>query len=73
MEEVLPELKKGDVVFKVNSNGRMTKFTVFRVGKGAHFDEPAYYLQGTSGVKLKNPYTGEELAGMGYQLEGSVK
>ena len=69
MESVLPELKKGDVLFKTGPDGTITEFTVIKVGKGAEFDEPVYFLSGMYGVKLTKAYTGEELSTMGYGLK----
>ena len=66
-EDILPELKKGDVLFKPDSASN--DFTVVKVGRGKEFDEPVYFLSGMYGVKLKRPYTGEILAGMGYRLK----
>ena len=72
MSTVMPELKKGDVVVKRGTDGTLTMFRVIRVGKGTEFDEPVYYLSGVYGVKLRNAYTGEELASMGYRLSGQA-
>lgn len=66
---VLPELKKGDVLFKIGSDGKQTEFTVAKVGNGKEFDEPVYYLVGMYGVKLTKAYAGEELSMMGYGLK----
>jgi len=66
---VLPELKKGDVLFKTGPDGRQTEFTVIKVGKGTEFDEPVYFLSGMYGVKLRKAYTGEELSTLGYGLK----
>jgi len=38
-------------------------------GRGREFDEPVYYLQGLYGIKLKQSYTGEQLASAGYRLK----
>jgi hypothetical protein len=61
----LPELKKGDVL-KTEGN----TVTVCQVKRGTEFDEPVYRLVGPLGVKLRNWYTGEELARWGYRVEG---
>ena len=66
MTIVLPELKKGDVI-KNQKTGHTMR--VFQVNQGALFEEPVYKLQGMYGVKLKETYTREELAGMGYMLQ----
>ena len=67
MEDVLPELEKGDVLFK--PDGGPDEFTVIKVGKGKEFDAPVYYLSGMYGVKLKRAYAGEELSALGYRLK----
>jgi len=69
MEIILPELKPGDVLVKHDSKHGIYVLTVRKVGKGKEFDEPVYFLTGQYGVKLKNAYTGEELAGLGYSLK----
>ncbi|MCG2661283.1 MAG: hypothetical protein L6437_13685 [Kiritimatiellae bacterium] len=69
MCDVLPELKKGDVLIRESPKGDVRAFTVIKVGRGNEFDEPVYYLQGMYGVKLKQPYNGEELASLGYRLK----
>jgi len=69
MNSVLPELKKGDRLVRVAADGEVTVFTVCKVDRGKEFDEPVYFLTGKYGVKLRNAYTGEELAGMGYELK----
>lgn len=69
---VLPELKKGDVLIRESPTGDVRAFTVIKVGQGKEFDEPVYYLQGLYGVKLKKPYTCEELAGLGYHLKEEI-
>jgi len=68
-DNVLPDLKVGNVLTKTGADGRCTTFQVYRVGKGKAFDEPVYFLQGTSGVKMRTPYAGEELAELGYRLQ----
>lgn len=68
MSNVLPELKKGDVLVTIRSNGEPAKVTVRKVGRGKEFDEPVYFLIGGYGGKLKKPYTGEELASMGFRV-----
>ena len=72
MCDVLPELKKDDVLIRKTPNGDVRTFTVIKVGQGKEFDEPVYYLQGLYGVKLKKSYTGEELAGLGYCLKEDI-
>jgi hypothetical protein len=67
MENVLPELKKGDVLAR-SINGASETLTVRQVGEGKEFDEPVYFLVGKYGVKLKTAYTIEQLAGMGFKL-----
>lgn len=66
MENVLPELKKGDQLVRVGKDRQVSVFTISKVGRGIDFDEPVYRLTGKYGVTLKNTYTGEELARMGY-------
>jgi len=70
MDNVLPELKKGAVLAVVRQNGEMSRLKVRRVDKGREFDEPVYFLTGKYGSKLKNAYTGEDLASQGYKLVG---
>ena len=67
MENVLPELKKGDALVR-SLNGAPEEVTVRQVGRGKEFDEPVYLLTGRYGVKLKTAYTIEQLAGMGFKL-----
>ena len=69
MSGVLPELKKGNVLVKTGRDGQITRVTVIRVGDGREFDEPVYYLQGMYGVKLKQPYSGDELSNQGFALQ----
>ena len=69
MNDGLPELKKGDVLVKVDDKGHAHTLTVIRVGKGKEFDEPVYYLRGMYGVKTKRPFALEELASAGYRLK----
>ena len=68
MSEALPELKKGSVLRTILQDGRKHTVIVRQVGKGRDFEEPVYFLTGSYGAKLKTPYTGEELASMGYKL-----
>jgi len=72
MNDILPELKKGDVLAKADGKDHVRTFIVIKVGKGREFDEPVYYLQGMYGAKLKKAYTGEDLAGIGYRLKEDV-
>lgn len=69
MEIVLPELKPGDVLIKHDIKYGIHVLTVRKVGQGKEFDEPVYFLTGKYGVRLRNAYTGEELANMGYSLK----
>ena len=68
MDNVLPELRKSDVLVR-SHNGASETLTVRQVGKGNEFDEPVYYLTGRYGVRLKTAYTIELLAGMGFRLK----
>ena len=70
MDDVLPELKVNNVLVKTDVSGRVTTFTVRKVGKGRKFDEPVYFLRGAFGVNLKTAYAGEDLAAMGYRIQG---
>ena len=69
MEIVLPELKPGDVLIKHDIKHGIHVLTVRKVGQGKEFDEPVYFLTGKYGVRLRNAYTGEELAALGYSLK----
>jgi hypothetical protein len=64
---ILPELKRGDVL----TDGE-TRLVVFRRERSSgEFEEPVYVLRSLrSGVKLRDRYTGEGLAGEGFRLEG---
>jgi len=68
MDNVLPELKKGNVLVRRSNGNESDIFTVRQVGTGKEFEEPVYLLTGRYGVKLKTAYTIEELAGMGFTL-----
>ena len=72
MCDALPELKKGDVLIHKMRNGEVSTLTVIKVGKGAEFDEPVYYLRGMYGVKIRQPYTGEALAALEYRLRNQT-
>ena len=69
MKSFLPELRKGNVLFKIGPDGKQTEFTVVKVGKGTEFHEPVYFLSGLYGIKLKKAYAGEELSTMGYRIK----
>jgi hypothetical protein len=68
MDNALPELKKSDVLVMVCKDGKRSRVTVRKVGRGKEFDESVYFLRGPYGGKLKTPYTGEDLATMGFTL-----
>ena len=65
MNAVLPELKKGAKLAH-HKTGHQIKVNAVR--KGEDFDEPIYKLEGIYGTRLKNDYTGEDLARMGYMV-----
>lgn len=58
----LPELKKGDRV----TTGTVT-WTVRRIKCGRDFFEPVYLFTGAYGVRIREAYTGEELAALGFR------
>ena len=62
MSNVLPELKKCNVIFRPGGNGNSNVLTVRKVGQGKEFDEPVYYLTDKYGAKFEGRHTGEELA-----------
>jgi hypothetical protein len=68
MDNVLPELKKGDVLVR-SLDGATETFAIRRARRGKEFDEPVYFLTGKYGVKLKTAYTVEQHAGMGFNAE----
>ncbi|MEK9137384.1 MAG: hypothetical protein AAB393_09695 [Bacteroidota bacterium] len=72
MNDALPELRKGDVLVKTDGDGEVSTLTVIKVGQGKEFYEPVYYLQGLYGVKIRQPYTGEALAALGYRLKNQA-
>jgi len=62
----LPELRRGDRLVNPALPGKV--LVVARRRNGDEYDEPIYRLRGMYGVILRNKYTGEQLAGEGWQL-----